>query len=168
MASTGGSSEAQDREWEPESPAAPVQRAVEQTTAEHAKGWKQAKNHLTDQLIAQGVNPKRAARVAEATIRRAQAKEGHSVFHYADVEQEFEDRSRVAGADPRRIEAGKRRVWTAARATAESNGLPIEEALFFCYHESLDVHSDFLVAVAPDDETSEAEDGAASGAEAAE
>lgn len=160
MASADGSPKSQGREWEPESPAAPVRRAVQQTTAQHAKGWKQGKNELTDQLIAQGVNPKRAARVAEATIRRAQAREGHSVFHYADVEQEFEDRARDAGADPRRIEAGKRRVWTAARATAESNGVPIEEALFFCYSESLDVQSDFLVAVASDDETPDGDDDA--------
>ena len=160
MESTNGSPGAKDRQWQPESPAETVQRTIDQTTVKRASGWKQAKHELTDQLIAQGVNPKRAARVAEATIRRAHAKEGHSVFHYADVEQEFEQRSRNAGADPRRIEAGKRRVWTAARATAESNGVPIEEALFFCYSETLDVHAEFLVAVASEDERLEPEDAA--------
>ena len=158
MESTSGNPEAKARQWLPESPAESVQRRVDQTTVKRASGWKQAKHELTDQLIAQGVNPKRAARVAEATIRRAQAKQGHTVFHYADVEQEFEQRSRTAGVDPRRIEAGKRRVWTAARATAESNGVPIEEALFLCYSESLDVHSDFLVAVASGEEPSPPED----------
>jgi len=139
--------------WEPESPVAPVKRAVEQAVIQQASGWKQARNKITDELIAQGVPPKRAARVAEATVRRAQAKEGHTVFNYADVEEEFENRALQAGTDPRRIEAGKRRVWTAARATAESKGVEVEEALFFCYHESLDVQSDFLVAVSPDEET---------------
>ena len=158
MASENGTSHAHDREWEAESPADTVQRKVRDTTAQVASGWKQAKNQLTDQLIAEGVSLKRAARVAEATIRRAQAKQGRTVFHYADVEQEFEQRSRTAGVDPRRIEAGKRRVWTAARATAESNGVPIEEALFLCYSESLDVHSDFLVAVASGEEPPPAED----------
>lgn len=156
MASASGNPKAKDQKWEPESPAAPVQRAVRETTVQESSGWKQAKHDLTDQLIGQGVNPKRAARVAEATIRRAQAKQGQSVFHYADVEEEFEQRALGAGADPRRIEAGKRRVWTAARATAESHGLPLEEALFLCYSESLDVHSEFLIAVSPDDEESEA------------
>ncbi len=137
-----------DNEWQPVTPADQVQ----QTMVQQATGWKQARNKIMDQLIAEGVPPKRAARVAEATIRRAQAIEGHTVFHYADVEEEFESRALQAGADPRRIEAGKRRVWTAARATAESKGVEVEEALFFCYHESLDVQSDFLVAVAPEEE----------------
>jgi hypothetical protein len=153
-----GSPQAPDREWQPEGPEAAVKREVHKTTVGKASGWKQARNQLADRLIAEGVTPKRAARVAEATIRRAQAKEGHSVFHYADVEQEFEHRAREAGHDPRHIEEGKRRVWTAARATASEHGVEVEEALFFCYSETLDVHSDFLIAVATEDEAVEAED----------
>jgi hypothetical protein len=127
-------------------------------TPERLPTYDVARVELTEKLIAQGVHPTRAERVAEATIRRARAKAGRTVFYYADVEYQFEERCRNTGADPSRIEASKHRVWTAARATAETHGCAIEEALFFCYQEGLDVHREFLVAVAASDEETPADD----------
>jgi len=138
-----------------------VQSVGPPTAPQQPSNYEAARTELTEKLIAEGVDPKRAERVAEATIRRARAKAGRTVFHYADVENEFEERCRGAGADPARIEATKRRVWTAARATAETHGLPIEEALFFCYREGLDVHREFIVAVSASDDDTPAADPAA-------
>jgi hypothetical protein len=122
------------------------------------EGQEAAKRELTELLVAEGVDSKRAEHVAEATIRRAWANEGRSVFYYADIEHEFLQQLRDAGVDPEGIESTKRRVWTAARATAKSNGLPMEEALYFCYAEGMDVQHDFLVAVGvSDDEPEEAD-----------
>ena len=117
------------------------------TTPLRAAGYEEAKAELGRQLVAQGVEEKRAERVAEATIRRAWANEGRSVFYYADVEHEFLQQLREAGVDPDGLEATKRRVWTAARATAKTNGVAMEEALFFCYSEGMDHKQEFVVAV---------------------
>lgn len=116
-------------------------------TPQRAAGYEDAKAELSRQLLSQGVDQKRAELVAEATIRRAWANEGRSVFYYADIEHEFLQQLREAGVDPEGLEATKRRVWTAARATAQSNHLPMEEALFFCYSEGIDQKQDFIVAV---------------------
>lgn len=115
---------------------------------QRAAGHEEARRELAEQLISQGVEEKRAERVAEAMIRRAQAKQGHTVFHYADVEEEFEQRCRRLTNDPHKIEASKRRVYAAAKATANSTGLPVEEALFFCYQDAIEYYREFLVAVA--------------------
>jgi hypothetical protein len=126
-------------------------------TPQRAAGYEDAKAELSRQLVSQGVEQRRAEVVAEATIRRAWANEGRSVFYYADVEHEFLQQLRDAGVDPEGLEATKRRVWMAARATARSHQLPMEEALFFCYSEGIDNKQDFLIAVGvADDEEADA------------
>ena len=99
---------------------------------------------LTEQLEAQGVDPKQARLVAEAAARRAQARERRQVFYYADAEYELEERYRSVGASPELIEEAKVKVWAAARETAAESGCSLEEALFFCFHEAADAHRDFL------------------------
>ncbi len=41
---------------------------------------------------------------------------------------------------PELITAAKQRVWDAAREISEQRGVPIEEALFFCFHEAADAY----------------------------
>ncbi len=60
------------------------------------------------------------------------------------MESEFEVLCRRIGGDPASIENAKQRVWSAARETAERHGCALEEALFFCFHESLYLHSELL------------------------
>jgi hypothetical protein len=89
--------------------------------------------------LAAGMGADEAAseRVAEAAIRRAQAAEEGRMFIYVDIEYELEDLYRANGSTES-IGAAKQKVWDAARAISERRGLPIEEALFFCFHEAAD------------------------------
>ena len=103
-----------------------------------------ALNELTEQLVAQGVDPKQAELVSEAAERKAKARENHQVFFYADAEHALEDIYRSYGASPELIEDAKEKVWKAARETSVENGCAIEEALFFCFHEAADYYREFL------------------------
>jgi hypothetical protein len=103
-----------------------------------------ALNELTEQLVAQGVDPKQAELVSEAAERKAKARENHQVFFYADAEHALEEMYRSYGASPELIEDAKEKVWKAARETSAENGCTIEEALFFCFHEAADYYREFL------------------------
>jgi hypothetical protein len=103
-----------------------------------------ALNELTEQLVAQGVDPKQAELVSEAAERKARARENHQVFFYADAEHGLEEMYRSYGASPELIEDAKEKVWKAARETSAENGCTIEEALFFCFHEAADYYREFL------------------------
>lgn len=87
-----------------------------------------------------GADTTKAERVAEAALRRAQARDEGRMFIYVDVEYELEDLYRAGGASPELISAAKQQAWDAARAISERRGLPIEEALFFCFHEAADAY----------------------------
>ena len=99
---------------------------------------------LNEALLADGVDEVMASRVAEAAQRRDRARERHQVFYYADVEYKLETMYHSVGASPELIEDVKVKVWGAARDTAEHTGCSIEEALFFCFHEAVDMHQEFL------------------------
>ena len=103
-----------------------------------------ALNELTEQLLAQGVDPKQAELVSEAAERKVRARQNHQVFYYADAEHALEDMYRSYGASPELIEDAKEKVWKAARETSVENGCAIEEALFFCFHEAADYYREFL------------------------
>jgi hypothetical protein len=87
-----------------------------------------------------GADEVKAERVAEAALRRIQARDEGRMFIYVDVEYELEDLYRAGGASPEQIAAAKQRVWEAAREISVQRELPIEEALFFCFHEAADAH----------------------------
>jgi hypothetical protein len=99
---------------------------------------------LTEALLAEGVDQAHAERVAEAAQRRARARERQQVFYYADVEYKLETMYHEVGASPELIEDVKLKVWAAARETADHTGCSIEEALFFCFHEAVDMQDEFL------------------------
>jgi hypothetical protein len=122
----------------PQTPSAP-QRDLNQLAAAEA-----ARGQLIEELVSQGVDRSRARRVAEASVRRAEASRKRQVFYFADMESEFEILCRNTGGDPASIENAKQRVWAAARETAERHECALEEALFFCFHESLYVHRELL------------------------
>ena len=119
-------------------------------------GWGELRDDLTAKLVSQGAEQKRAERVAEATVRRAQAREEQRVFYYADVQYELEDLCRSAGVGPDGIDHAVRKVWSVAREIAEEHGCSVEEALFFCFHESVDVHRESLADEAGPDGDAEA------------
>jgi hypothetical protein len=108
---------------------------------------------LIEELIAQGVDASRASRVAEASIRRHRARQDREVFRYADMEEQFEALCRGTGAGARRIELAKQRVWVAAMGIVDEHGCAIEEALFFCYSESIYLHGALLASVGTADAT---------------
>jgi hypothetical protein len=85
-----------------------------------------------------------AARVAEAAERRTKARERQQVFYYADIEYKLETLYLEVGASPELIEDVKLKVWGAARETVDHTGCSIEEALFFCFHEAVDMQHEFL------------------------
>jgi len=122
----------------PQTPTAP-QRDLNQLAAAEA-----TRGQLIEELVAQGVDRSRARRVAEASVRRAEARRNGQVFYFADMESEFEVLCRNTGGDPASIENAKQRVWAVARETAERRGCAVEEALFFCFHESLYLHRELL------------------------
>jgi hypothetical protein len=93
-----------------------------------------------------GADEAKADRVAEAVVRRTQAREEGRMFLYIDVENELEDLYRVRKASPEAIANAKQRVWTAAREISDQRELPIEEALFFCYHEAVAVFTESINA----------------------
>jgi hypothetical protein len=123
-------------------PLAP-QRDLNQLAAAEA-----ARGQLIDELVAQGVDRSRARRVAEASVRRAEATRKGQPFYFADMESEFEVLCRNTGGEPASIANAKQQVWNAARETAERHGCALEEALFFCFHESLYMHRELLNASA--------------------
>jgi hypothetical protein len=82
--------------------------------------------------------------VAEAAVRRDQAKRESKPFIYIDVVFELEETYRENGATDREIERAKSDVWDAAREISGELGFPIEECLFFCFHEALDVYRENL------------------------
>jgi hypothetical protein len=122
----------------PQTPTAP-QRDLNQLAAAEA-----ARGELIEELVSQGVDRSRARRVAEASVRRAEASRKREVFYFADMESEFEVLCRNTGGDPASIETAKQRVWAIARETAEHRRCTLEEALFFCFHESLYLHRELL------------------------
>jgi hypothetical protein len=99
---------------------------------------------LTAALKAHGVDEVMAARVAEAADRRTKARERQQVFYYADIEYKLESIYSEVGASPELIEDVKVKIWGAARDTADHTGCSIEEALFFCFHEAVDMQHEFL------------------------
>ena len=135
----------------PQTPSAP-QRDLNQLAAAEA-----ARGQLIEELVSQGVDRSRARRVAEASVRRAEASRKGQPFYFADMESEFEVLCRNTGGEPAGIANAKQQVWNAARETAERHGCALEEALFFCFHESLYVHRELLANVS-------VTDGAANGA----
>jgi hypothetical protein len=102
---------------------------------------------LIEELAALGVDANTAGRVAEASIRRAQARSDREVFRYTDVEDQFEALCRSTGAGAVRVEQAKQRVWAIAMGVSDAHGCAIEEALFFCYCEGLYVHRGILESV---------------------
>lgn len=102
------------------------------------------RGQLIEELVSQGVDRSRARRVAEASVRRAEATRKGQAFYFADMESEFDVLCRNTEGDPASIANAKQRVWNAARETAERHGCALEEALFFCFHESLYVHRELL------------------------
>jgi hypothetical protein len=95
-----------------------------------------------------GADLTKAERVAEAALRRAQARDEGRMFIYVDVEYELEDLYRASGASAELITAAKQEAWDAARQISEQRGVLIEEALFFCFHEAADAYRDSAVAEA--------------------
>jgi hypothetical protein len=95
---------------------------------------------VKDEVIALGGDEETADRVAEAAARRAQAQSEGKPFIYIDVVFELEDLYRAAGVSEENIEHTKSEVWTAAREISAELGYPIEECLFFCFHQAADVY----------------------------
>jgi hypothetical protein len=122
----------------PQTPSVP-QRDLNQLAAAEA-----ARGQLIEELVSQGVDRSRARRVAEASVRRAEATRKGQPFYFADMESEFEVLCRNTGGEPASIANAKQQVWNAARETAERHGCALEEALFFCFHESLYLHRELL------------------------
>jgi len=85
-------------------------------------------------------------RVAEAALRRDEAKREGKPFIYIDVVFELEALYRENGASDREIELAKSDVWDAAREISDKLGFPIEECLFFCFHEAIDVYGESLAS----------------------
>jgi hypothetical protein len=125
-------------------PSAPQTPSAPHTDLNQLAAVEAARAQLIEQLVAQGVDRSRARRVAEGSIRRAKARRSRQPFYFADMQYEFEVLCRSVGADAATIEQAKRQVWAAARETAERHGCALEEALFFCFHESLHLHSGLL------------------------
>ena len=119
-------------------PSAPQRDLNQLAAAEEARG------QLIEELVAQGVDRSRARRVAEASVRRAEATRKGQSFYFADMESEFDVLCRNTGGDPANIASAKQRVWAVARETVEQHGCALEEALFFCFHESLYLHRELL------------------------
>ena len=122
----------------PQTPSAPRRDLNQLAAAEAARG------QLIEELVSQGVDRSRARRVAEASVRRAAARRSGQAFYFADMESEFDVLCRNTGGDPANIASAKQRVWAVARETAEQHGCALEEALFFCFHESLYLHRELL------------------------
>jgi hypothetical protein len=97
---------------------------------------------VKQQVIDLGRDEVTGERVAEAVQRRVAAKESGHAFIYIDVVQELEDLYRSNGATDREIELAKSDVWDAARGISDELGFPIEECLFFCFHEAMDVYGE--------------------------
>jgi hypothetical protein len=95
---------------------------------------------VKDQVIALGRDEATGELVAEAAVRRDQAKREGKPFIYIDVVFELEALYRENGASEREIELAKSEVWDAAREISHELGFPIEECLFFCFHEAIDVY----------------------------
>jgi hypothetical protein len=98
------------------------------------------RHELKALAVGLGADEVKAERVAEAAVRRTQARDEGRMFIYVDVEYELEDLYRASGASPEQIAAAKQRVWDAAREISVGRELPIEEALFFCFHEAADAY----------------------------
>ena len=122
----------------PQTPSAPQRNLNQLAVAEEARG------QLIEELVAQGVDRSRARRVAEASVRRAEATRKGQPFYFADIESEFDVLCRNTGGDPANIASAKQHVWAVARETAERHGCALEEALFFCFHESLYMYRELL------------------------
>ena len=101
---------------------------------------------VKQQVIALGGDEATGELVAEAAVRRDQAKREGKPFIYIDVVFELEELYRENGATDREIELAKSDVWDAAREISDKLGFPIEECLFFCFHEALDVYRENLPA----------------------
>ena len=125
-------------------PAAPQTASAPQTDLNQLAAAEDARGQLIEELIAQGVDRSRARRVAEASVRRAEATRKGQPFYFADMESEFDVLCRNTEGDPANIASAKQRVWAVARETAEQHGCALEEALFFCFHESLYLHRELL------------------------
>jgi hypothetical protein len=99
---------------------------------------------VKQQVIELGRDETTGERVAEAALRRDQAKREGKPFIYIDVVFELEALYRENGASDREIELAKSDVWDAAREISDKLGFPIEECLFFCFHEAIDVYRESL------------------------
>jgi hypothetical protein len=100
------------------------------------------------QVIALGRDEETGERVAEAALRRAEAQQEGKPFIYIDVVYELEDLYSANGASDEEIERTKSDVWDAAREISGELGFPIEECLFFCFHEAMDVYRESVVSEA--------------------
>jgi hypothetical protein len=125
-------------------PLAPQTPSPPQTDLNQLAAAEAARGQLIEELVSQGVDRSRARRVAEASVRRAESRRSGQAFYFADMESEFDVLCRNTGGDPASIASAKQRVWTIARETAELRGCALEEALFFCFHESLYLHRELL------------------------
>ena len=104
---------------------------------------------VKQQVIDLGRDEATGERVAEAARRRHDAQESGHAFIYIDVVQELEDLYHENSATDREIELAKSNVWDAARGISDELGFPIEECLFFCFHEAMDVYRESLPAADP-------------------
>lgn len=103
---------------------------------------------VKSQALALGADEVKADRVAEAAVRRGNAQRQGQAFIYIDVVHELEDLYRDNGAAEEMIENAKRGVWSAAREISAELGFPLEECLFFCFHEAADLYRESLAAKA--------------------
>lgn len=105
---------------------------------------------VRNEALSLGADETVAERVAEAAVRRSQARQEGRVFLYIDAEYELEDLHRRNGASHDEIWSAKQKVWSAAREISAEHGCSMEEALFFCYREAADVYRQSLAAQGAD------------------